>query len=65
MVTSLGATFKTKEVVFDEQGSKLKLSLWDTAGQERFDSLNKIYFRDAQAAIVVYDITDKYSFEKA
>ena len=40
------------------------MNIWDTAGQERFDSVNKMYFRDADAAIVVYDITDMQSFEK-
>jgi Ras-related protein Rab-21 len=39
--------------------------LQDTAGQERFHALGPIYYRDAQGAILVYDITDKDSFEKA
>ena len=43
----------------------MKLNLWDTAGQERYDSLTKMYFKNAEAAIVVYDITDDLSFEKA
>eukprot|EP00696_Hemimastix_kukwesjijk_P010275 gnl/Hemi2/22953_TR7684_c0_g1_i1.p1 gnl/Hemi2/22953_TR7684_c0_g1~~gnl/Hemi2/22953_TR7684_c0_g1_i1.p1 ORF type:complete len:227 (-),score=44.59 gnl/Hemi2/22953_TR7684_c0_g1_i1:302-982(-) len=38
------------------------LNLWDTAGQERFHSLGPIYYRDADAAILVYDITDADSF---
>ena len=39
----------------------IKIQLWDTAGQDRFQSMNKIYYRDAIAALVVYDITNKNS----
>ena len=40
-----------------------ELNIWDTAGQEKFQSLNKIFFKGAQIAILVYDITNKTSFE--
>jgi len=40
------------------------LSIWDTAGQERFHALGPIYYRDADGALLVYDITDAQSFEK-
>ena len=43
----------------------IKLNLWDTAGQEKFDSLTKMYFKGAEAAIIVYDVTNHFSFEKA
>ena len=57
--STFGAGFKTKEVPYNDEGDKIKLNLWDTAGQDRFESVTKLYFRDAEAAIVVYDITDK------
>ena len=41
-----------------------QLSIWDTAGQERFHSLGPIYYRDAKGAILVYDVTDRPSFER-
>jgi len=41
----------------------IKFNIWDTAGQERYHSLAKMYYRDATAAIMVYDITKKDSFE--
>lgn len=44
---------------------QVELSLWDTAGQERFHSLGPIYYRDAAAALIVFDITDIDSFERA
>ena len=41
-----------------------ELNIWDTAGQEKFQSLNKIFFKGAQIAILVYDITNKTSFDR-
>ena len=44
-------------------GVKIKMNIWDTAGQERYRSMSKMYYYDAHAAILVYDCTNKYSFE--
>ena len=41
----------------------IRLQLWDTAGQERFKSLIPSYVKDSTVAVVVYDITDKNTFE--
>jgi len=46
------------------RGQQVDLSLWDTAGQERFHSLAPLYYRDADGAILVYDITELQSFER-
>ena len=43
----------------------VKLNLWDTAGQEKFNALTKMYFKGAEAAIIVYDVTNELSYEKA
>ena len=43
----------------------LQFEIWDTAGQERYHSLAPMYYRGAQAAIVVYDITNADTFERA
>jgi small GTP-binding protein len=42
---------------------KVKLQIWDTAGQERFRSIAKAYYRNAVGVIVVYDLTDRKSFD--
>ena len=43
----------------------LHLVIWDTAGQERFHALGPIYYRDADAALLVFDITDAVSVDAA
>lgn len=41
------------------------LNIWDTAGQEKYHALAKNYYQGASGAILVYDVTDLDSFEKA
>jgi Ras-related protein Rab-5C len=55
------ASFISKSLVVD--GVEVKFNIWDTAGQERFHAIAKVYYRDAAAAILVYDITNAASFE--
>ena len=43
---------------------QVKLTIWDTAGQERYHALNANYYRKSKGAVIVYDVTDKDSFEK-
>ena len=47
-----------------ETGEELKLKIWDTAGQERFRSIPIGTLRSSQGVIVVFDLTDKDSFDK-
>ena len=61
---TLGSSTKSREVEVPGEGS-IKLALWDTAGQEKFKSLTRMYFQDAEAALVVYDVTFRDSFEAA
>ena len=56
---SLSAAFLTQTVCLDD--TTVKFEIWDTAGQERYHSLAPMYYRGAQAAIVVYDITNTVS----
>lgn len=53
------AAFLTQKCTVDDR--TVKFEIWDTAGQERFHSLAPMYYRNAQAAIVMYDITKSVS----
>ncbi|CAD26378.3 RAS-RELATED PROTEIN RAB5 [Encephalitozoon cuniculi GB-M1] len=61
--STIGASFLTKTVFTQERG--IKFEIWDTAGQERYNSLIPMYYRGAQVALIVYDITSVESFETA
>ena len=58
------ATYLSKTLRL-ENDARATLNVWDTAGQERFHALGPIYYRDADAAVLVYDITDADSFARA
>ena len=58
----MGATEKLKSIHFAGTNKKLPLQIWDIPGAEKFRTLSSIYFRDADAAILVYDCTNKESF---
>jgi len=60
---TIGAAFVTKSVQLDDV--IVKFEIWDTAGQERYRSLAPMYYRGAACALVVFDITDRSSFEGA
>ncbi|KAH3901435.1 probable Vacuolar protein sorting-associated protein 21 [Saccharomycodes ludwigii] len=61
---TIGAAFLTQRVTLPDD-TIIKFEIWDTAGQERFASLAPMYYRNAQAAVVVYDLTSPQSFLKA
>ncbi|XP_021500385.1 ras-related protein Rab-26 isoform X3 [Meriones unguiculatus] len=60
-ISTVGIDFRNK--VLDVDGMKVKLQIWDTAGQERFRSVTHAYYRDAHALLLLYDITNKDSFD--
>ncbi|KAI7890375.1 Vps21 late endosomal rab small monomeric GTPase [Mucor mucedo] len=60
---TIGAAFLTQKCTVDDR--TVKFEIWDTAGQERFHSLAPMYYRNAQAAIVMYDITKASTLDKA
>jgi len=65
VVTTFNATYASKELEYtDLDNIKIKLDIWDTAGQERFRSLSKLFFKDSNASILVYDCTTKSSFDE-
>ena len=60
-VPTIGVDFKIKTFDIDEK--KIKMQIWDTAGQERFKNITSSYYRGGNGVLVVYDITDRESFE--
>ena len=64
LMSTNGATFSTKKKEFKESNKILSFEIWDTAGQEKYRSLAKMFFKDAAVALIVYDITNKKSFEE-
>lgn len=59
-----GASYSCKIINFESHNKSLKFDIWDTAGQEKYRSLNKIFYKDANVAVLVYDITRKESFDE-
>ena len=61
--TSVSAQFISKIIKFPEYSKNLKFDIWDTVGQEKYRSLTKIFYKDADIIIFVYDITTEFSFK--
>ena len=59
--STIGASYMSKLVVVDEKA--IKFQIWDTAGQEKYHSLAPMYYRNAAAAVLVYDITKASTFK--
>ncbi|XP_063700689.1 ras-related protein Rab-4B [Culicoides brevitarsis] len=57
---TIGVEFGSK--IINVGGKSIKLQIWDTAGQERFRSVTRSYYRGAAGALLVYDITNRDSF---
>lgn len=60
-ISTVGIDFRNKVLSLD--AVKVKLQIWDTAGQERFRSVTHAYYRDAHALLLLYDVTNKASFD--
>ena len=61
-LTTVGMDFQDKIIEIEDK--KIRLQIWDTAGQERFRNVTKSYFQSSHGLILVYEISDKESFEK-
>ena len=59
---TIGADFKS--YILQADGADVRLQIWDTPGWDRFRSVAKAYFRNAVGAILVFDLTDRDSFQK-
>ena len=62
-ISTIGIDFKIKYIVIDKK--HIKLQIWDTAGQERFKTITSSYYRGSHGVFIVYDITNRISFNNA
>ena len=68
-ISTIGIDKKTLslEVKIVENGEEIdknfEIQFWDTAGQERFRAITKGYYKDSQGLILMYDITNRESFD--
>mmetsp|Transcript_17523 Transcript_17523/g.28365 ORF Transcript_17523/g.28365 Transcript_17523/m.28365 type:complete len:197 (-) Transcript_17523:825-1415(-) len=60
---TIGAAYMTKKM--SSEGKQYIFEIWDTAGQERYEAITPLYYRSAEAAVIVFDLTYKESFQKA
>ena len=61
-VVTIGAAYLQQKLILNN-GAIVKFHIWDTGGQERFRSMANLYYQDAAAAILTYDITNEKSFQ--
>ena len=64
LMSTTGASFATKSIYLEKEDRTVKFEIWDTAGQEKYRSLAKVFYKNAQVCILVYDISRKTSFEE-
>ena len=60
------ATFAQDKSIKEEvlkDGTQIKLEIWDTIGQKEYNSANKIFMKNSKIALLIYDITDRKSFD--
>ncbi|KFP91599.1 Ras-related protein Rab-17, partial [Apaloderma vittatum] len=60
---TVGCSFFTQTL--NLEGATIKLEIWDTAGQEKYHSVCHLYYRGAHAALLIYDITNKETLNRA
>lgn len=60
--TTTGACFYINRE--EVNGSTIEMQIWDTAGQEKYRALGPIYYRNADAAFIVFALTEKRSFDE-
>ena len=59
--STIGVEFGAKNIKIEDK--IFRIQIWDTAGQETFRSITRAYYKNSVCAFVVYDITNKNSFQ--
>ena len=61
--STFGVSYVTKEIKIDD--NLVHFDIWDTAGQEKYHSVNRLFYLESKICIIVYDITNRTSFDNA
>ena len=61
-IATMGIEFFKKEEMIDD--TRVFVKIWDTCGQELYKSLTRNFYKNSNGVIVVYDVTNRESFEK-
>ena len=64
LMSTTGASFATKSIYLEKEDRTVKFEIWDTAGQEKYRSLAKVFYKNAQVCLLVYDISRKTSLDE-
>ena len=59
---NVGVDYRSKTVTFDNKIG-YELNIWDTCGEERFRSVSRQYYKDANAVLLIFDLTNRESFD--
>lgn len=62
MESTLGAAYMEK-IHESQEGKTIKLKIWDTAGQEKYKAIAKLYYKDCQVALIIFDVTRRQTFK--
>lgn len=61
-LVTVGMEYVQKDVEIENK--KIRVKIWDTAGQEQYKAITSNFFRNSDGIIIVYDTTNRDSFEK-
>ena len=64
VTSTLGSNFASKKLFFKEENKSIKYEIWDTAGQEKYRSMARVFYKNTDVFILVYDITNYKSFDE-
>jgi len=64
VAATIGGNYASKILEMEDFNVNLELNIWDTAGQEKYRGVGKMFYNDANIAILVYDITTRESFDE-
>ena len=64
IMSTTSASYEKKTEWFEEEDHSIHFDVWDTPGQKKYRALTKIFYKDAQVCILVYDVTNKDSFDE-